>query len=258
MMTFSINTGGSEESISYFLVGTNSNSAVDYILDTLKDNVDKEISPQDLRNSVLSLFSSVPFKETGTGTGSRTWIGIDNINPANRDLKGRKIVLGKRGFQGTEIMSQTLLNSDVDLFIYNTKPDSVIQNTTQILLLAGSNLNLHVNSPKIQSQVISGTTESRSLDFINTFGDIKVNSKSWSSFINDVCVDQIDLLLLDCEGYEYNIIKQINFEKIKPKVIRYEYAHIENKNECDNFLKLKGYKINFCFHDHTFNKVAIL
>lgn len=177
-MTFSINTGGSEESISYFLVGTNSNSAVDYILDTLEDNVSKEISPQDLRNSVLSLFSSVPFKETGTGTGSRTWIGIDNINPSNRDLKGRKIVLGKRGFQGTEIMSQTLLNSDTDLFIYNTKSDSVLQNSTQILLLAGSDLNLHTDSPKIQSQVISGTTESRSLDFINPFGDISVNSES--------------------------------------------------------------------------------
>jgi FkbM family methyltransferase len=101
-------------------------------------------------------------------------------------------------------------------------------------------------------------TKKDACSFINNLGDIKVNSKSWSSFINDVCVDQIDLLLLDCEGYEYNIIKQINFEKIKPKVIRYEYAHIENKNECDNFLKLKGYKINFCFHDHTFNKVAIL
>ena len=185
-MTFSINTGGSEESISYFLVGTNSNSAVDYILDTLKDNVDKEISPQDLRNSVLSLFSSVPFKETGTGTGSRTWIGIDTINPNGRDLKERKIVIGKRGFQGSEIMSQTLLNSDVDLFIYNTKSDSVLQNSTQILLLAGSNLTLHSDSPKIQSQIISGTTESRSLDLINPFGDIKVESETGDLSISGI------------------------------------------------------------------------
>jgi hypothetical protein len=179
MMTFSINDGTTEESVSYFLVGGDDTS-LNYILQSLKDNEDKEVSPIDLRNSILSLYSSIPFKETGS------YIGLDTINPNDRDLKGRKIFLGKRSFDSNDIMSDSLLNSDVDIFLYNTKPDNFLQNTTEILLLAGSNLGLHSNSPKIQSQIILGYTESRSLDFINPFGDINIESKNGTVSIANV------------------------------------------------------------------------
>lgn len=96
------------------------------------------------------------------------------------------------------------------------------------------------------------------MSFVSNFGNICVKSKTWEQFISDNNVKLIDLLLLDCEGYEFNIIKQINFKKNKPKVIRYEYMHIANKEECDNFLINNGYKINYCKFDHTYNKVAIL
>jgi FkbM family methyltransferase len=92
---------------------------------------------------------------------------------------------------------------------------------------------------------------------IDNNGGIIVNSMTWEKFTNDYCVDKVDLLLLDCEGYEFNILNQINFEKIKPSVIRYEYWWIENKEECDNYLISNGYSIKFCEFDNT-NKIAFL
>jgi hypothetical protein len=71
-------------------------------------------------------------------------------------------------------------------------------------------------------------------------------------------IDTIDLLILDCEGYEFEILKSIDFSAIKPKVIRYEYKHISNKEECDEYLISQGYRIEYCKHDHTYNKIAIL
>jgi len=95
------------------------------------------------------------------------------------------------------------------------------------------------------------------MSHISDIGSIEVECKKWSTFLTENNIEKIDLLLLDCEGYEFEILKNINFDKIRPKIIRYEYFHIENKEECDNFLKSKKYDIQLCYHDHTYNKVAI-
>jgi len=56
---------------------------------------------------------------------------------------------------------------------------------------------------------------------------------------------KIDLLHIDTEGFDYEIIKSIDFTKIKPKIILYEHNHLSNedKKECMEFLKSKKYSI---------------
>ena len=58
-------------------------------------------------------------------------------------------------------------------------------------------------------------------------------------------VKNIDLLQIDVEGFDYEIIKLINFNSIKPKLIRYEHRHLNysDKYECKKYLKKIGYKI---------------
>lgn len=107
---------------------------------------------------------------------------------------------------------------------------------------------------------INGDTNMTDLgccSFISPGNGIPVKSKTWDAFISDMGISSIDLLLLDCEGYEFEIMKQIDYSKNKPKVIRYEYMHIPNKQECDDFLRSKGYRIEYCRYDHTYNKIAI-
>lgn len=94
---------------------------------------------------------------------------------------------------------------------------------------------------------------------INPSGDTKINTKSWDDFVVENQINTIDVLLIDCEGYEWNIFSQgIAFEKIAPKKIRYEYCHLSNQNQVDQFLISKGYKIELCHCDPTFNKVCTL
>jgi len=87
-------------------------------------------------------------------------------------------------------------------------------------------------------------------------GNLVVESKSWNDFIYENKINSIDILLLDCEGYEFNILQQINYEKNPPKNIRYEYVHSQDKEEMDLFLKKMGYDITLDDTDPTYNKVA--
>lgn len=87
-------------------------------------------------------------------------------------------------------------------------------------------------------------------------GSIKVNSVKFNDFIESTGISKIDLLILDCEGYEYNILKQINYNDIEISCIRYEFYWINEKNECDNFLNKNGYTVNFCKYDNIYNKIA--
>jgi FkbM family methyltransferase len=75
---------------------------------------------------------------------------------------------------------------------------------------------------------------------VNHNADIVVKGVTWEDFIEDTLINSVDLLILDCEGYEFNIIKQIDTEKIPIKVIRYEYYWITDKIGCDNHLSNIG------------------
>jgi hypothetical protein len=182
MGTFSINNGQITEAISYPL---HIQSNFDDILLTLKDNVDKLIDPKDIRNALLSLWSSVPFKQTSTASITSTtdrYIGLDATDPSDRDIK-KKIFIGKRSYSGTQsyngshdIMTNTqLLDSDIDIFFYNTKPDTVSNTITRMSILSGKNTGLYSVAPFIQSEYISGATESLSIDFVAKVGNVNFN-----------------------------------------------------------------------------------
>lgn len=87
-------------------------------------------------------------------------------------------------------------------------------------------------------------------------GNLLVDSKTWNDFITENNINFIDILLLDCEGYEFNILKQIDYEKTPPKNIRYEYIHCPEREQMDLFLKEKGYDIDLDSTDPSYNKVA--
>ena len=95
--------------------------------------------------------------------------------------------------------------------------------------------------------------------FISSSGSVKVKTKSWFDFVNENKIEHIDILLMDCEGYEWNIFYNcMDFDEISPTKIRYEYCHLPNQVEVIKFLNSRGYKIEPCQCDPPFNKVCTL
>ena len=66
----------------------------------------------------------------------------------------------------------TLLDSDIDIFLFNTKPDTISNTITRMSILSGKNTGLYTVSPFIQSEYISGATESLSIDFVAKVGNV--------------------------------------------------------------------------------------
>jgi len=73
----------------------------------------------------------------------------------------------------------------------------------------------------------------------------EVDAMTMSSLIHDYHIKKIDLLQIDVEGYDYEIIKQIDFYQFSPALIRYEHYHLkpEEQQDCENYLRAKGYNI---------------
>jgi FkbM family methyltransferase len=63
--------------------------------------------------------------------------------------------------------------------------------------------------------------------------------------LNIANFDTVDLLQIDAEGYDYEILKSIDFDRSRPKIIRFEYRHFSEPdlNECLQMLAERGYRI---------------
>lgn len=84
----------------------------------------------------------------------------------------------------------------------------------------------------------------------------KVNCISFESLLAKHEVARIDLLLIDTEGYDYEIIKQIDFTKIRPRIIAYEHKHLNkiDRKHCECLLKDHNYTLT----RHIANTLALL
>lgn len=58
-------------------------------------------------------------------------------------------------------------------------------------------------------------------------------------------VKSIDLLQIDTEGFDFEILKMLNFKKIKPQLIKYEFVNLDKNTQQKSiqFLENAGYKV---------------
>jgi len=73
------------------------------------------------------------------------------------------------------------------------------------------------------------------------------------SLIEKHRIAKIDLLQIDVEGYDYQIIKNMRFEKVLPSIIRFEHANLGpcERTECIDLLISKGYRLVVGAYDTT-------
>ena len=68
---------------------------------------------------------------------------------------------------------------------------------------------------------------------------------TFSRLISENNVTQVDFLQVDVEGFDFEIIKMIDFNVIKPKIIRYEWCNLSSEDNlrCADYLVEKGYTL---------------
>ena len=166
--TYSISTGTTQEA--------SSNSTIIGVLSQLPDNTAKLITPRDVRDAIFSTWESSVIRYTSSS--GIDYIGIDRV-----DVKDKKIFLGKKQISGSDIMSSSLLSSDTDIFLYNTKLDANPSQNFKISFLAGTQTSLYVEAPYLASTYVTGSNPHLSLELVNpaTYGTINFQSGSSAS-----------------------------------------------------------------------------
>lgn len=73
---------------------------------------------------------------------------------------------------------------------------------------------------------------------------IDVPSLSFESLLKKHNLTRLDILQIDTEGFDYEIVKMLDFSKIQPKVINFEIVHLsfEELNEAIDLLIRNGYQ----------------
>jgi FkbM family methyltransferase len=73
----------------------------------------------------------------------------------------------------------------------------------------------------------------------------KVKAMSFMNLVEKYNVKHIDLLQIDVEGFDLAILKMVDFSKIKPKLIKYEYINLNKEKQEESFrlLKKNGYDV---------------
>jgi FkbM family methyltransferase len=111
-----------------------------------------------------------------------------------------------------------------------------------------------VSNKKILFSESNGNEEYSTLSYLqnsNTHKNLRKNIKSYlvtSISINDLlkkynCPKNFDYLSIDTEGSEYDIIKNLDFTKYRPKIITIEHNYQKNKREqIQKFLFNNNYK----------------
>ena len=83
-----------------------------------------------------------------------------------------------------------------------------------------------------------------------------VDCISLSELFEENAMSQISFLQIDTEGYDFEIIKMIDFEKYKPQIIRYECCTLsaDDNQACIDLLFKQGYQ----FFDEGNDIIAVL
>jgi FkbM family methyltransferase len=66
---------------------------------------------------------------------------------------------------------------------------------------------------------------------------LKVRCATIASLLQEHGLASCDMLQIDAEGYDYQIIRTIDFQTVQPLIIRFEHAHMTD-DECDQCIKL--------------------
>jgi hypothetical protein len=74
---------------------------------------------------------------------------------------------------------------------------------------------------------------------------VKVKCISFAEFIKSNAIDKLDLLLIDTEGYDYQILMSIDFNHIKPRMIRFEHGVRDKVMSSESFMAVCSYLNSF-------------
>lgn len=109
------------------------------------------------------------------------------------------------------------------------------------------NWNLMTGIASFDKNVITKTLKKKipaGADPENYMETVNLPTISLPDLLKKFNVQKVDFLQIDCEGYDFEILKTLDFNRFKPDIINLESMHFpaETMRACDELLTKNGYK----------------
>lgn len=80
-------------------------------------------------------------------------------------------------------------------------------------------------------------------DIGSRIATIEVRALTFGSLCADNGIEHVDLIQIDTEGYDFEIIRQIDLDRYRPLIVLYEHFHLapDERQACELHLREKGY-----------------
>ena len=78
-------------------------------------------------------------------------------------------------------------------------------------------------------------------DIEDVVEEIPVMCLTFGALLEQGGFSTCDLLQIDAEGFDYEIIKMVDFSKMKPAIINYEHIHLNPDDHEDSLTLLAGH-----------------
>lgn len=89
-------------------------------------------------------------------------------------------------------------------------------------------------------------SHSRYFPDIERYIDVEqVRALTWDSLCRRHGLTDVDLIQVDAEGYDYELLRRLPFERLKPLLLMYEHRHLthEDRQACASLLQAQGYDL---------------
>ena len=73
--------------------------------------------------------------------------------------------------------------------------------------------------------------------------EVPVNVITLPRLLAEQSIERIDILQVDTEGYDYEVLKQFDFDRYSPAIVNFEHQHLspEDMDRCIEMLRKHGY-----------------
>jgi FkbM family methyltransferase len=134
------------------------------------------------------------------------------------------LVTNYLAFPTIKPLNLAIHNTETEMLLYRVKPEYLSKMPAFATGIASFDPNHWKKTSLVPDQ-----------DFIQSE---VVKCISYSQLLNDYDVGKIDLLLIDTEGYDYEILMGIDLSEVKPRIIRFEHGLRDLVMSESNFIEV--------------------
>ena len=126
---------------------------------------------------------------------------------------------------------------------YRNEPQLILENaalapedgTVSLYTIAGSTLRASFNRAALVEHV--GRSE--------PITEVPVRAVTFRSLLAHHDIRRVDLLMIDTEGFDYQVVRMALAEGVRPRLVRYEHLHLStpDRNACASLLANHGYRL---------------